>query len=150
MIVNIDPEDKTWQIHLDGLLKIFSGQSTYLQALPTDDFDTLHHAIHLCNSEEDIFSRLAVYEVSSHVKTSLILDAAILRLRRLVAEVESLLHEASETRRKLDVQKLRASIKNVQKNLKLFPMICPQAELHVSRLSLDMRLTNVSFLCIAT
>jgi ribosomal 50S subunit-associated protein YjgA (DUF615 family) len=90
-------------------------------------------------------TRLAVYEVSSHAKTSLILDIAILRLRRLVGEVESLLHEASETRRKLDVQKLRALIKNVQKNLKLIPRICSKVEQHVSRLSPDMSLTNVSF-----
>lgn len=141
MIVNIDTKDHIWRIHLEGLLNILSGPTIYHQDLPSGDFDTVHHAIIISKSEGDVFRSLATYGVESHVKMSLILDVAKLCLNPLTSEYESLF--SGETPRKLDVQKLRASIKHIQKNLKLFPMICSKAEMDISKVPLGERLINV-------
>jgi hypothetical protein len=141
MIVNIDPKDQTWRIHLDGLLNILS-QTSYHSDLPTDDFNTLHHAVYISKSEGNQFQRLAAYEVPNRIKAFLILDVAKLCLQPLASKAENLTEE--ENPRKLDVQKLRASIKNIQKNLKLFPKICRKPELDINKVSRDERLMNAS------
>lgn len=141
MIVNIDPKDQTWRIHLEGLLNILSHTLVTHQDLPTSDFDTLHHAIIISRSEGDVFQKLASYHVNDRAKASLILDVAKLCLRPLIVEVENLSKE--KTPRKLDAQKIRASVKHIQKNLKLFPKICPKAELDITKVPPSERLVNV-------
>lgn len=138
---NVDTKDHTWRTHLEGLLNILSGPTIYHQELPSGDFDTVHHAIIICKSEGDVFRSLATYGVESHVKVFLILDVAKLRLNPPTSEYESLF--SGESPRKLDVQKLRASIKHIQKNLKLFPMMCPKAEMDISKVPLGEKLMNV-------
>jgi hypothetical protein len=88
-----------------------------------------------------VFQNLATYDVNSCAKAFLILDVAKLCLKPLTSEVESLF--TGEIPRKLDVQKLRASIKYIQRNLKLFPQICPKAEMDISKVAPGERLTNV-------
>jgi hypothetical protein len=146
MIVNIDPKDHMWRIHLEGLLNILSQQTIHHQDLPSGDFDTLHHAVIISKSEGDVFQNLATYDVNSYVKVFLILDVAMLGLNPLTSEVESLF--PGETPRKLDVQKLRASIKHIQKNLKLFPQICPKAEMDIGKVAPGERLTNVRLISV--
>lgn len=141
-MVNIDPKDRTWRIHLQGLLNILSQQVIHHQDWPTNDFDTLRHAIAIYKPEGDAFQALAAYDVNSRAKASLILDIANLCLQHLASEVENLFQ--AKTPRKLDVQKLRASVKHIQKNLNLFPKICPEAELDISQVFTSERLTNVS------
>lgn len=142
MIVNIDPEDRTWQIHLEGLLDILSQQSSHHRASSTDSFGTIHLAIRISKSGGDVFRTLAQCKMNSLGKAFLILDVAKLCLRPLTSDIEDLLNGA--TPRKIDVQKLRASVKQIQKNLGLFPKVCSMAELDIAKVSVRDRLMNVS------
>ena len=56
------------------------------------------------------------------------LDVAKYRLCKLALEIEDLFNRPTGFPRKLDVQKVRVSIKKIQKNIDLFPNICPQIE----------------------
>ncbi|KAK9319888.1 hypothetical protein V1517DRAFT_26131 [Lipomyces orientalis] len=144
MIVNIDLEDRTWQIHLDGLLNILSQQSLHHRPSSMDNFGSLDLAIQICKSEGDVFRTLATCEMNSLGKAFLILDVAKLCLRPLTAKVEKVLKGA--TSRKIDVQKLRASIRQIQKNLKFFPKVCPMAEFDIDKVSSRDRLMNALLL----
>jgi hypothetical protein len=139
MIVKTDPKDQTWLIHLEGFLNILSQQAIHHQE---NDFDALRHAVTISKSEGDVFQHLATYDVNSRVKAFLILDVATLCLQVLTSEAESLFQ--GEITRKLDVKKLQVSIRHIEKNLKLFPKICPKAELDLNKVPLGERLVNVS------
>jgi hypothetical protein len=142
MIVNIELEDRTWQIHLEGLLSILSQQWLHHRASSMDSSGTLHLAIQICKSEGEVFRTLETCEMNSLGKAFLILDVAQLCLRPLASKVGDLLRGA--TPRKIDVQKLRASVRQIQKNLKLFPKVCPMVEFDIAKESSKDRLMKVS------
>ncbi|KAJ5272270.1 hypothetical protein N7478_007395 [Penicillium angulare] len=126
MIVNIDLADQTWQLHLEGLLIILSQLPHNPHSTSSlEDIGTLHAAIQISKSKGYAFQKLTTYEANSLEKAFLILDVAMLCLRLLVLDCEGLLQRVP---RKIDVQKLRASVKQIQKNLNLFSKICPVAE----------------------
>lgn len=141
MIVNTELADRTWQVHLEGLLIILSQLPCDPHStLALENVDTLRAAIQISNSEGSAFLNLTSYEANGVKKGFLVLDVAMLRLRPLALECESLLQRAP---RKIDAQKLRASVKQIQKNLNLFSKICPVAESDSINSSRD-RLVNVS------
>jgi hypothetical protein len=144
MIVNIEAEDRTWQIHLDGLLGILEKPPFAQDTLLTDVSDPLRVAIQISKFAGNAFGSFATHNMNSLDKGFFILDVAMLCLRPLASAIEDLLQEA--TPRKIDIQKLRAFLRQIQKNLKLFPHVCPNAELDISKVSSRDRLMNVSSL----
>ncbi|KAL2843918.1 hypothetical protein BJY01DRAFT_190786 [Aspergillus pseudoustus] len=156
MIVATDPSDKTWRVHLDGLVDILSHQATnHYQQYParTEDSRTLYHALVIFKCGKYPFQQLATYNVSTRTKAFIILDLAILLLQPLASQVSRLHCEIgteqqtkTQTPRKLDVQKLRAEIKSLEKNLRFFPKVCPPAELDVDRVPPHKKLSNALLL----
>ncbi|KAJ5112867.1 hypothetical protein N7456_001401 [Penicillium angulare] len=144
MMVNIDIADRTWQVHLEGLLVILS-QLPYdsHSTSSLEDFGVLHAAIQISKSNGNAFQNLTTYDRDSLEKGFLILDVVMLRLRLLALECESLLQKVP---RKIDVQKLRASVRKIQKNLNLFSKICPAADSDTVNDSSRDRLMNALLL----
>ncbi|KZF25885.1 hypothetical protein L228DRAFT_279153 [Xylona heveae TC161] len=138
MIVNIDSEDHTWQIHLGGLLNILSQLPSYQG---DDQVQSVQLAIEIANSEGDPFQALASHDMGDIAKAFVILDIAMLRLRQVAEDLENLCQEV-KTPRKLDVQKLRASIKHIQRNLNLFPKICQSLNFDIAEMHIDDILGN--------
>lgn len=145
MIVNIDAEDRTWQFHLEALLNILSRPLLRTSIQFTTDASTLGIAINI-NNHENPFQELSKYAVPCLKKLFSLLDFTMLHLRSLASRIEALLH--GSTPRKLDVQKARASVKQLQTNIKLFSKICPPAELSTANLSSANTLVNLCPLCI--
>ncbi|KAK0755659.1 hypothetical protein N5P37_011790 [Trichoderma harzianum] len=117
MVVNLDPADRTWQTHLYGLLSI-------LRQLPGNFTRfTLIKAIKISESAKDVHKALELSTADGLERACLLLDIVKLQLRKLVTEMDTNANISLMTVRKLDMQKLRVSIKYVQKQLDLFPMI---------------------------
>jgi hypothetical protein len=117
MIVNLDPADKTWQTHLNGLLSI-------LQQIPDNTAKlTLVKATQTSHSVPDVHKALASSSVNNLQRACLLLDIVKLQLRQLAAEIDAIASTSPPPLRKLDIQKLQVSIKHIRKNLNLFPII---------------------------
>ncbi|ETS77986.1 hypothetical protein PFICI_10048 [Pestalotiopsis fici W106-1] len=116
MIVNLDPNDKTWQTHLDGLLSLVSRSPVSSSTLH------LHRAVKLIESDSDINNNLsAVAAVGDPEVACRLLDVTKLRLRKILPDTTSLFDGFPERPRKIDVQKIRVSIKKIYLDLELFP-----------------------------
>ncbi|KAF2736015.1 hypothetical protein EJ04DRAFT_562785 [Polyplosphaeria fusca] len=119
MLVNLDSEDRTWQIHLDGFLTLLrqrpsscgTGQVAILMEALTrsDNSDTTE--ITLSNNLQDDLD-----------KASLIIDIAKLRLKAVAHNLHHLV-TATPYPRKLDIQKTRVSLKRVQRDISTVPSL---------------------------
>jgi hypothetical protein len=121
MIVNVDPYDKTWQVHLNGLLEILRKSHTLVyekKALP------LLKAMQImdCRNVRETISTQPVCDIAG---AGILLDIAKLRLNCLDTEFTKLFADASPPR-KIDVQKLRRLIKELHDNLRLMPSMLPE------------------------
>ncbi|KAH8892694.1 hypothetical protein GQ53DRAFT_840571 [Thozetella sp. PMI_491] len=117
MVVNVSSEDKTWRIHLDGLLKLLqtgTGRNTW---------PSLTRAMGLIHTKTDVYEAIASSSLEGFGKACLLLDVAKLRLYSLALEMEALLNDKSRIPRKLDVQKLHVSTRQIEKNLNLVPVM---------------------------
>lgn len=115
MTVNLDQEDKTWQIHLDGLLNLFSliSHGSKTAALP--------RAMRILDSGNNLRTSPALSATDGLVTAYLLLDVAKLSLRKLLPEMDILFSDPSKYKRKLDVQKLRVLIRQCYRDLGMFP-----------------------------
>ncbi|KAL7914384.1 hypothetical protein GGI35DRAFT_240588 [Trichoderma velutinum] len=121
MVVNLSPADRTWQTHLCGLLSI-------LRRIPGGLIRfTLIKAIKISESAKDFHKALELSTVDGLERACLLLDIVKLQLRKLVTETDSIASISRLTMRKLDMQKLRVSIKYIHKQLCLFPIILREA-----------------------
>lgn len=113
MVLSTDPLDKTWQIHLNALRVLLHQCSNGREgSSPQSDFQRF--------SSQNGRETVSPSSLSSFDKASLLLDIAKLALKRLNDEFNELFGNISPPR-KLDVQKLRRSIKEVHDNLLLVP-----------------------------
>lgn len=131
MTVNLRADDRTWQIHLDGLLTLLRTPSTLTS---NQTAATPVRAMQMLGSQKST----ADLSFLSHARNDfekawLFLDVAKLCLRMLSSEMDDLF---SDTRRprKLDVEKVRNSTRQVHRNLVLVPSMIPR-EAHPVRLS---------------
>lgn len=117
MIVNLDPADQTWQIHLSGLLSI-------LQQIPDNTVKlSLIKAVRISDSVTNVHKALESSTVDGLQRACLLLDIAKLQLRKLAPEIDAITRSSPPPLRKLDMQKLQVSIKRIHKHLDLFPII---------------------------
>jgi len=115
MIVNVSPNENTWQIHLDGLLVALQQVDSCKQR-PC----SLLKAVHLCNIAIRIEEYLATVAMADIEKVGLILDMAKLQLREQFSEMSKLFQTVNDLRQ-IDLFKLRRSVKHVYRNLALVP-----------------------------
>ncbi|KAM0262595.1 hypothetical protein ACHAQJ_001640 [Trichoderma viride] len=117
MVVNLDPADRTWQTHLSGLLAVsrrISDRTTKI---------TLFTAIVISDLVTDVHKALESLATNNLEKAYLLLDVVKLQLRKLAAEMDAVVNNSPPVLRKLDMQKLRVSMKQIRKHLNLFPII---------------------------
>jgi hypothetical protein len=121
MIVNVDLNNKTWQMHLNGVLAVLH-QSRDL--VHEKDGMPLLRALQIIDSHnfEDSISTLPVCGI---IKASILLEFSKLRLTYLNTEFNNLFTDSSHSR-KLDIQKLWRSIKDIHNNLLLIPSMLPE------------------------
>lgn len=117
MIVNVSPNDNTWQMHLIGLLAVLR-QVDGCEAQPS----SLLKAVHLLDSGEHIGEYLPTITMADIEKAGLVLDIAKLKLREQILEMNKLSQTVSGLRQ-IDLAKLRSSVKHVYRNLGLVPVM---------------------------
>lgn len=110
MVVNIDAADKTWGIHLDGLLEILS-QSTQ------DEYDgsILLRALRIRKLGQPMHESL-IFLSDTPSKLSIMFEVAGLELYAIAKDIRDLF-ASSGTPRKIDAQRLCVQAKIVYKNL---------------------------------
>jgi hypothetical protein len=119
MIVNLDPNDKTWLAHLDGFLAILRQWQPGSSEAP---IFTLIHALRILERGHNAHASAASLVKDDVEKASLLMDIAKLRLRQLASEMGDLVGTTKRPR-KLDMQKLRVSLKQVYGNMLLIPSL---------------------------
>lgn len=124
MIVNLSPDDRTWQVHVNGLLSILR-QSSSATASPT--IFTLTTAIQCLNSQKQINEYVATPTMTSIDKASLLLSVAELTLKNIIDDMDELFAQ-SRAPRKIDIQRLRKSLRQIQRNLILVPPLIPEED----------------------
>jgi hypothetical protein len=77
----------------------------------------------ISDSATDVHKALESSATNSLERACLLLDVIKLQLRKLNAEMDAVVNNSPPTLRKLDMQKLRASIKQIRKHLSLFPIL---------------------------
>jgi hypothetical protein len=119
MIVNLDSDDKTWLVHLDGFLAILRQWQPGSSEAP---IFTLIHALRILERGHNAYASAATLVTDDLEKAFLLMDIAKLQLRQLASEMGDLV---ANTRwpRKLDMQKLRVSLKQVYGNMLLIPSL---------------------------
>lgn len=117
MTVNLDPDDRTWTVHLDGFLAILCQQQVECSEAW---ISTLIHASQILKRGDGIHASLAGRAMDDLRTAFLLMDITKLRLRQLTSEMRKLLG-GLERPRKLDVQKLRVSLKQVHGDILLIP-----------------------------
>ncbi|KAF2005324.1 hypothetical protein P154DRAFT_518836 [Amniculicola lignicola CBS 123094] len=120
MTVNLDSEDRTWQVHLDGFLEMLYRQRWKLQSDVKGP--TLIRAMQLMNPENTVATSLANLTTDNFDKACLLLDIAKLRLRKLTLAMNELV-SSGRCPRKLDVQKLRVALKQVERDIASIPLL---------------------------
>lgn len=136
MSVNTDITDRTWQLHLGGLIAII------IQAPPkTHIFEngasSLPKAWRIFQSDAELLQTITTYENDKLAQIFFIMDVVKYRLWKLSLEVEDLLDSSKAYTRKIDVQKARVSVKKIQKNIALFPLVCPRLEVKKANDDMD-------------
>ncbi|KAF3026527.1 hypothetical protein E8E14_013713 [Neopestalotiopsis sp. 37M] len=122
MIVNLDPEDKTWHTHLDGLLSLVSRSPVSSTTF------YLHKALKLVESRNELSNDLSGLAVTGDPSVAyLLLDVTKLRLRKILPDILSLFKDTLAQPRKIDVQKFRVSIKKIYVDLELFSNMISRA-----------------------
>lgn len=115
MTVNLDTEDKTWLVHLDGLLTMLrrcepgSNEARRLN---------LVEALHVLDNHATISSRSI--SPDGLARAVLLLEVLKLRLGKLASEASGMFRSGSRPR-KLDVQKLKTGLKRVQRDSAVLP-----------------------------
>ncbi|KAH8196702.1 hypothetical protein TruAng_009131 [Truncatella angustata] len=137
MTVNLDQGDKTWQIHLDGLLNLLSQMSYRSKTAP------LPRAMMILDSGDDLRKALASSATGGPDIASLLLDVTKLRLRKLIPEMDVLFRDASKHKRKLDVQKLRVLVRQIYKDLGTFPAIISKQFRHITVVDIGIGLSDI-------
>jgi hypothetical protein len=125
MAVNIDKEDRTWQIHLDGLLNLLPRMSGFTETV------ILSKAMEIFESGQDIGETLAS-TASSRLDTAyLLLDLTKLRLRKILFDMGPLFSPDTTTPRKIDIQRSRILYKRLYRDLSTFLSLI-SAQAHIS------------------
>jgi hypothetical protein len=123
MVVNVDTLDKTWQIHLNGLLVILRQcRDLTIEFKPIP----LLMAVQIMGSQ-NVAETISTLPLSSVGKAGILLDFTKLRLRRLNTELNKLCEENTHPR-KLDIQKIRRLAKELHDNLLLIPSMLPEEQ----------------------
>ncbi|KAK9780167.1 putative Zn(2)-C6 fungal-type domain-containing protein [Seiridium cardinale] len=123
MSVNLESNDKTWQIHLDGLLTILQSRPRITNTRAEYEVSSsLIAAVEIFNCSANIWHSLAGFSISDSGKGWLAINLVVLQLRKLVTEFDVLFGRTSSPR-KIDMQKLRKSFREVNQNLALLPSI---------------------------
>jgi hypothetical protein len=104
MIVGDSWEDRSWQVHCDGLLALIS-QRTHEQGVQS--FATSN----VCSDDVCMLPSLADFD-----KAWRLLDTAKFQLKEIAPEMDSLL-SGTRAPRKLDARKLHIAVKKIFKNL---------------------------------
>lgn len=125
MIVNIDADDKTWQIHLDALLNLIA------RSRVTRETAHLHSALEFMKSNDDISNKISAIAVEKDPSAAcLLLDVTKLRLRQILPDIHVLFEKSSKRPRKIDVQKIKVQIKKIYTDLEVFPVMISAYESH--------------------
>lgn len=115
MIVNVDPEDRTWNTHVHGFLAMLTKSKFKASGIHS----TLRYELSGTNSKEA--GDLSLLQRES---TSTMVTIMALRLQPIVARMQQLLH-GDDKPRKLDVQKTRMLLSRVHKDiLSLRLLVC--------------------------
>jgi hypothetical protein len=139
MIVNTVPDDKTWQIHLDGLLAMLQQNHSTTEG---EDKTTANLIAARKFTQSDKSGDLQEFlqsrpPMDDIEKAWLLVDISKLRLRKIVATMDRLrmFNGINITCfRKLDVEKLRVAVKQIQRELRLVRELVPK-EYHPARVS---------------
>jgi hypothetical protein len=121
MTVNTNLEDRTWQAHLDGLLAMLQLQQNYYHE---EQESSLIKAVQLLRSSDATKASLESFSSNDFEKACILLDIAKLWLRKLVAQMHDLTSDSRQVR-KLDIRKLRVSLKQVHRDIALIPSMLP-------------------------
>ncbi|KAI0174448.1 hypothetical protein BJ166DRAFT_512164 [Pestalotiopsis sp. NC0098] len=125
MIVNIHSDDKTWHIHLDGLLHLIARSSVIRETAH------LHTALKFMESDNHMSNNISAIAVEKDPSAAyLLLDVTKLRLRQIVPNIHELFEKSSKRPRKIDVQKFKVQIKKIFTDLELFPVMISGYESH--------------------
>ena len=110
MTINVDPNHKSWQSHLNGLLALFCSHdppsASPLNGLAMKNWNLLFLSGVNATQECDLIGAEAAifaYRLQS-------------RLYQLTPEMDTLFHDSTRPR-KLDVQKIRVAVKSLYKDL---------------------------------
>lgn len=118
MVVNINSDDETWQVHLDGLLNLIARSPV------TRETAYLHNALEFMKSGDDISISMSTIAVGKDPNVAyLLLDVTKLQLRQILPDIHDLFEKSSKGPRKIDVQKIKVEVKKICTNLELFPVI---------------------------
>lgn len=125
MIVNIDADDKTWHIHLDGLLNLIGRSSV------TRETAHIHRALEFVESDNYMSNNMSAIAVEKDPSAAyLLLDVTKLRLRQILPDIHELFEKSSKRPRKIDVQRIKVQIKKIFTDLELFPIMISGYESH--------------------
>ena len=130
MIVNLDPEDRTWLVHYDGLL------ASMRQTL--DAQSDLH---------EGALSRTSTLHTLQGQDQAITLSQSLkLCLRRLVCEFE-VLCSTQDAPRKLDIQKIQAGLRQVRRDMPLLAnILCSSNQNLSSSMSIQLDMWAMNFI----
>jgi hypothetical protein len=120
MTVASDWDDTTWQTHLDGYLGILSSSRQRTTGKARDSI--LTQALE-CAGDDATAQHYHSYGTMANIdKATLLLDVSKLRLRSLAQKLCMLLQRATPPR-KLDVQKIQSSVKQIHADLLLITSV---------------------------
>lgn len=127
MIVNTSTDDKTWQIHLNGLLAMLqqSCKSRDGGSVATSNLIAARKFGMSDNGDLQEFfrSRNPIEDIE---KVWLILDISKMRLRKFIGTMDEFRASKGGSFKKLDVEKLRVSVKLIQRDLRIITELVPK------------------------
>ncbi|EEA20960.1 hypothetical protein EYB25_008438 [Talaromyces marneffei] len=132
MIVNTSLADRTWQTHLNGMLAMIQhNHNTGGNRMPTEDNMSAARQFALSEETPDIQEFFSLRpQMDSIEKAWLLLDVTKARLRKLVTSMDhfSAVDNPNSvvTIKKIDVEKLRVSVKRIQRDLRLITNLLPK------------------------
>ena len=111
MTVNIDQSDRTWLMHVNGLLALL--REPHHDALESS---TLQRATQYVHNPTSLSGDEPGSDMSEKWRACLMLDISKLRLRTYVLEMEELLRSTGRPRQ-LDLQRIRCNVRRVYGDL---------------------------------
>jgi hypothetical protein len=115
MTVSIDQRDRTWLMHVDGLLALL--HEPHNNALR---YLTLYRATQVLDNLTGLNSDEQDSGLTDSERTFLLLDLSKLRLKTQISDMEGLL-ASTDHPRQIDLQRIRGSVKRVYKDLATIP-----------------------------